>query len=341
MLADKVVRLNTPIYDQIILFLDKKFMYSGSQSTKDAYKRDIIHFFNYLTKGKKEIYHLNNEDIRLQDDDIIQYQIYLKNSLKLANKSINRKISPIFQLYGRFMRKGMVKNISPFDEADRLKEGKNYHGVLSVEEVSKMADLVLNEPRARKRLTKHYLILFAMDTCLRKQALLDLEWTDFIVFDDEVEIKAIDKGNEERNLRISREFYNELLQLKSESKTGKVFDISETSIQTMMNKLNKWMNFEEKRNIVFHSIRKAGVTFQFRLTNDIFQAKKASGHKNMENLMIYIGEREYGVLGAVSSSGKIDNELYKNVSYEKLIKGIESLNKDQILLLNLKLNEIN
>lgn len=149
------------------------------------------------------------------------------------------------------------------------------------------------------------------DTCLRKSALLNLTWSDFIEHEEYIEIKAIDKGNEERNLRISKEFYDALLQIKSESKDGKVFNISETSIQDMMNYLKSQMQFEDKRNVVFHSIRKCGVTFQFRLSNDIMQAKKAAGHSNLNN-----------------------------TSHEELLRGIESLNKDQRLLLNIKLNEI-
>lgn len=314
-------------------------MRSGSDKTKESYERDIKDFFYYLTKGKKNIEFLTISDIHINDDDIINFQIYLKNK-ELSNKTINRKVSTINQLYGRFFRKGYIQSLSPFDEADRLKEGKSYHGVLAVHEVLKMADLVLNQKRGKKKLTKYFLILFAMDTCLRKSAILNLTWNDYIEHEDYIEIKAIDKGNEERNLRISKEFYDELLQIKADSNDGKVFNISETSIQDMMNYLKSKMQFEDKRNVVFHSIRKCGVTFQFRLSNDIMQAKKAAGHSSLNNTQIYIGEADYGILDAVSSSGKLDNELFKKVTHEELLKGIERLNKDQRLLLNIKLNEI-
>ncbi|WP_170211253.1 tyrosine-type recombinase/integrase [Robertmurraya siralis] len=344
MLAENVVKIGqNEIYDQIELFLEKKKMKSGSEKTKEAYYIDIRDFFRYLTKGQKDLGFLSIEDIQLGLDDIVNYQLYLKHQKGLINKSINRKLSTISQLYARFQMRGMVKDLSAFDEADRLKEGKNHHGVLTVNEVFQMADLVLNQKRGRKRLTKYYLLLLALDSCLRKSALLNLTWDDFLIINnDEVEIRAIDKGNEERNLRISREFYEELQQLKNESSTNKVFNISETSIQEMMNYLNKKMNFEKKRNIVFHSIRKCGVTFQYRISGgDLLHARKASGHKSLANLQLYLGETDLNVLGAVSSTkNKLDDELFMKVSHEELIEGIKKLNKDQILLLNIKLNEI-
>ncbi|TCJ00418.1 tyrosine-type recombinase/integrase [Cytobacillus praedii] len=342
MLAEKVVKLNkTEIYDQINLFLDKKHMRSGSDKTRESYERDINDFFYYLTKGTKEVKFLTIDDIQINDDDIINFQIHLKNK-GLVNKSINRKVSTVNQLYGRFFRKGYIKNLSSFEEADRLKEGKNYHGVLTVNEVFHMTTLVLNQKRGRKKLTKYFLLLLAMDTCLRKSALLNLTWSDFIEHVDFVEIKAVDKGNEERNLKISKEFYQELLQLKEESKTDKVFDISETSIQDMMDYLKSKMKIEEKRRICFHSVRKCGVSFQYRISGlDIMQAKKAAGHSNLNTTQIYVGETDYGILGAVSSRGQIDDALFEKVSHEELLEGIRNLNKDQILLLNIKLNEIN
>src|SRR5690606_8192613 len=131
-----------------------------------------------------------------------------------------------------------------------------------------------------------------------------------------------------------------LLQIKKKSVSNKVFDISENSIQEMMNYLKEQMDFEDKRNIVFHSIRKCGVTFQYRISNDILQAKKAAGHSSLANTQIYVGETDYGVLGVISSKGKLDDELYKKVSHQELLSAIDSLNKDQRLLLNIKLKEI-
>src|SRR5690606_3046926 len=136
-----------------------------------------------------------------------------------------------------------------------------------------------------------------------------------------VTVRATDKGNEIRNVKISMEFYKELLRLKNKSSSDKVFDISEDGIQRMMNYLVKEMKLEN-RNIVFHSFRKAGVSFSFRISNDILQAKKAAGHSSLNNTMLYLGEQNYGLLGAVSSKGKINDNLYKNVSHEELVTAI-------------------
>ncbi|QJI52361.1 site-specific integrase [Psychrobacillus phage Perkons] len=345
-MSNVVKMYDTEVTDQIELFLEQKYMYSGSENTKIAYRSDIYEFVDWLTNGQKGVLYLQSDDIQLNDSDIIKFQIHLKNR-GLVNKTINRKVSTITQLYGRFYRRGLVKNLIAFDEAERLKEGKNHHGVLDVEEVWQMADLILKQPKAKKKLTKYYLLLFCMDTCLRKTATLNLKWSDFIVHDEDVEIKAIDKGNEEQNKKISKKFYEELLELKDEPSLANenfdddaVFKLSNGAIQSMMDYLNKEMKFDKKRNIVFHSLRKAGVTFQFRLTNDIMEAKKAAGHANLANTQLYIGDRDYGVLGAISSDVCMDSNLYREISHEELIKVIDNLNKDMRLLLNLKIKEI-
>ena len=67
---------------------------------------------------------------------------------------------------------------------------------------------------------------------------------------------------------------------------------------------------------------------------------KAAGHSNPIVTMRYLDLRDYGITGAVSFGNKIDEELYKKVTHEELIKAIENCPKDIQLILNIKLNEI-
>lgn len=340
--VEKVVKLHDQsVSEQIQMFLDQKQMRSGSTQTRDAYYIDIRQFFRYF--AKKELDFLKPTDLPLKLDSIVKYQIFLSRELGLVNKSINRKISTLKQLYAKLHRYGYVDDLSidAFEEADRLKEGKNHHGVLSVDEIWKCVELIKTKPGLRKRMTQVGIILFAVDTCLRQSAILNLTWDDFIPNERDVEIKAIDKGNEEAKKRISREFYDLLLDLKKESTTDKVFDLSKTTINNMMQRLNEWMGIPKKRNIVFHSFRKTGVTFQYVISNnDIIQAMKAAGHKDVSTTMVYIDHDDYGNLGLVSSAGNIDNDLYKKVSHEELLKAIEMLDGSSKLRLNIKLKEI-
>jgi integrase len=186
--------------------------------------------------------------------------------------------------------------------------------------------------------TKKYLVLLSLDTCIRKSAILRLKWSDFEEAEDGIVIKGIDKGNTEFRKKISKEFYNELLTIKKTS--DKVFNVNDNVIDGLMKRYREFFKISPDRKIVWHSVRKAGIMFRFRLTKDILEAQKAAGHKNINTTQIYLQSEDYGAIGAVSSMGKLDNELFKKVDHETLINAIGLLNQDTQLLINLKLNEI-
>jgi integrase len=236
-------------------------------------------------------------------------------------------------------KKKLIKDISFLQLITSEKEKDNHYGVLSTNEI--MDDMVnwIMTHEKHNREVKKYLVLLSLDTCIRKSAILRLKWSDFMVEDNRVKLKAIDKGNHEFRAEISKEFYDELLTIKGDS--DKVFEgITKEAIDKMMQRYREFFKINPDRKIVWHSIRKAGVTFQFRVTKDILVAQRAAGHKNITTTQIYVETEDYGAIGAVSSAGKIDNELYKKVDHETLIKAIGELKKDTQLLLNMKLNEI-
>lgn len=332
--TQKVVQLyDNKLYDDIMIFLNE--MGVESDHTRKAYETDIRQFFK-LIKGK-ELEHLTLEDVQLRKNDVEKFkQILLDNGL--ARTTINRKISAIRSLLENLKANEWDVKTAFFKNIKWLKTQDNKYGVLDVHEVWEMARLAREKEREYKEV-KYYFILFALDTCLRKQAILKLKWSDFEEVEDGVIVHAIDKGNKEFRQKISKEFYNELLSIKKDGEV-RVFPISVDSVDDMVCRLKKLMNIPEERNIVFHSIRKAGVTFQYRITGDLTQAMKAAGHSNPTVTMRYLDLRDYGVTGAVSFGNKIDEELYKKVTHEELIKAIENCPKDIQLILNIKLNEI-
>jgi integrase len=235
-------------------------------------------------------------------------------------------------------KKKIIKDISFLELVTSEKEKSNSYGVMSVDEIMDMVDWIMTHERELREVKK-YLVLFSLDTCIRKSSLLRLKWSDFTVQDDVVLVKGIDKGNDEFREKISKEFYNDLLTIKTES-SDKVFNIKPLAIQSMMNRYREYFKISSDRKLTWHSIRKTGVTFRFRVTGDILEAQRAARHKNITTTQIYLEKEDYGALGAVSSAGKLDSELYNKVDHNTLIKAISMLKKDNQLLLNLKINEI-
>jgi integrase len=177
-----------------------------------------------------------------------------------------------------------------------------------------------------------------LDSCIRKNALLNLKWSDFSERDEGVMIKVTDKGNKEMRQLISHDFYKELLTIKSDG--DKVFDISSDSLNDTFKRLKSKMGISIDRNIVFHSIRKTGVTFRYRITGDILEAKRAANHSSVSTTQIYLENEDYGLIGAVSSKGNLDMELYKKVDQETLLQAISMCKKDLQLILNMKIQEV-
>jgi integrase len=339
MLVNKVVKLdNTKVYDQIEKYLTKHSY--NSNGTEIAYRKDIEMFFELMKN--KELPYLSIEDVQLTLDDFEDFIEKLHKAVDdegnrvYSNKTINRKVIAVRGLIRYLAGKKLVNDVSHLTLIDTLPETNNSYGVLEAHEVFEMAELALHE--REKGEVKRLLLLFALDTCIRKTALLNIKWSNFIEREDGVMVTVVDKGNKDFRQLISKDFYKELLTIKNGS--DKVFNLSSDALNDMMHRLKEKMNIPSERNIVFHSVRKSGVTFRYRITGDILEAKRAANHSSISTTQIYLESEDYGALGAVSSKGKIDVNLYRKVDKETLIEAISLMKKDTQLLINLKLQEI-
>ena len=334
--TQKVVQLyDNKLYDDIMIFLNE--MWVESEHTRIAYETDIRQFFK-LIKGK-DLEHLTLEDVQLRKNDVEKFkQILLDNGM--ARSTINRKISVVRSLLENLKANEWDVKTAFFKNIKWLKVKNNKRGVFEVSQVKQLAELALHTEREKKEI-KYYAIMFALDTGIRKEALINLKWSDFEVQEDKVFINYYDKGQEEFNKEIARWFYDELLTIKQENEE-RVFPISKDSIDDMMKRLVKKLDLPSDGKLyTFHSIRACAITHAYRITNgDILAAKEFAGHHNIQTTDRYIKRRNYGVIGAVSLSGRIDNELYKNVSEEILKQAINECPDDVKFILNIKLNEI-
>lgn len=348
MLAEKVVKFeneSSKIYDQIQKWLNKHGY--NSDNTKRDYERDVKHFFKLMKD--KQIEHLTLNDVQLTLDDFEDYinELYTmvddKEERKYTNKTINRKVAAVKGMIKYLAGKKLdgeyiVKDVAYMSLINSLPENSQHHGILESNEVFRMAELALEE--RFKGNNKRLAILFSYDTCARKSDVLNLKWSDFEVKDDVVVVNGIGKGNKVFRKSISRDFYEEILTLK-EGGVDNVFQLTEKNIDNMMPRLKDKMGISPERHIVFHSLRKAGSTFIFRVTNDLLQAKKALNHSNVNTTQLYLETTEYShAIGGVSSAKNINHNAYKEADHDTLLEAIELMNADIRLLLNLKLNEL-
>lgn len=333
---ENVVKINnesTNIFEQITTFLKNKGR--NSESTRKAYEKDIRRFFRIIKN--KEIEHLTKEDIQITLDDFEEFIDIMYESDKYNNKTINRNNIAVKVLLKYLYSKHLIEDISYIiaNQVQKLPETKNKYDAYTLEEVFQFAELVKND---EKGMIKHYLILFSVDTCIRKSAILKLKWKDFKVKEDDVLVTAIDKGNKDYRPKISKEFYKELLKIKEISESEYVFNVSKPAIQRMVEKFNKTID-TGNRYLVWHSIRKCGGTFAFRRTNDILHTQKILNHSDPSVTQDYIADEDYGFTGAVSSKNEVDVDIIHALTHEEMIQLFDGCDQQTKLLLALKAKE--
>lgn len=323
----KVVKLNeNSVYDEFKHFIN---LAHHSENTKLAYEKGIRDFFQFHLG--KDLEFLTWEDVKIKKRDVEKFRTELK-SQGLTNTTINNKIAGLRKFYIELSANDYDVKADFFRAIKALGNDTKSYGFFTIEEALSLASWAEQEKHNGK--VKSLFLLFCLDTCIRKDAALNLKWNDFQVINEtEVQINAIDKGNKDFRAKIHRAFYDQLLTIKTDSE--RVFNVTKSSIDAMMPRLIKKLNTNPQRNLTFHSLRKTGVEFKYRYTGDIKVAQKAANHEDSSlTFNTYIDTEDYGVLGAISLNYNQDKNILDELSNEQLRELLDGLDNDLLLRLN-------
>jgi integrase len=323
--AEKVVKLNSSrVYEDISIFLKELDASSGTNNTRKAYETDIRDFFQ-ATRGKS-IEHLTESDLVYRRNDVLQYRQRLMDGTDptYTNLTINRKMSAISSLFESLAANDYKINTTVF-KIKSLKVKVNSYGNLSQTEAERFAEMAYTTERELRE-EKRLLILFAIRTSFRKEEILNVKWTDFRQQNGVYVVKTIGKGQKERETSISCKLYNELLSLKTTNDKEYVFNISDSAIDAMMNRLRKKMNIDPSRNIAFHSFRKVAIDWELEATGDVKKATIHSGHSSMDTLYQYYANKnvDYSQMPGVRMEEEVDLSILDQLSREDLLYIIKS-----------------
>ena len=184
---------------------------------------------------------------------------------------------------------------------------------------------------------KALLIKLALETALRAEELLKLEWKQFIIEDDGVAIvsKAGNKGkgNKEYVDKIDHAFYRELLELKSIGNTDNLFTLKYRTVADMMAKLNTVFGNND-RNYTFHSFKRTSVTMVYLMSGCIITAQRKARHNDINTTKKYLKIQEQPISGVISSTMGDNADLYKNIEHDLLIKCLDKCRLDMKVVLN-------
>lgn len=170
-------------------FLEYKYlMKSGSEHTKDSYRRDLIQFASYL-----ESEHLDYKEVTYQVILTYLSKIRFENAKPLSNKTIARKVSALRSFYAYLQQKEVVGN-NPFIQVKSGKLKRKLPDFLFEEEVDMLLDAIdeSNEMGIRNRAMLE--LMYACGMRVSEVVGLRLDNIDFT----ERYVRIVGKGKKER-----------------------------------------------------------------------------------------------------------------------------------------------
>lgn len=325
-LENVVVLSRGTIYEIIFAFLNDQ-----TPKTSKAYERDIRSFFRY--RCNKDIEQLTRSDLNITHAEMQAYKNHLKQSN--ADVTVNRKLSVIRQLYKtlkqsipNFTNDLGIDLISSVNVKGIRRAKANSYGHITYEEYLAILNAVEKQYKGEQ---KRLFIEVAFWTSFRLNAMRSIKWRD-IAFEPKDNIYIItvtDKGNEERAKGIPVELYNRLHAARwneydTQGLNALVFSLVENTIGKMIEDACEAVGIDhEGRNIVFHSIRKLGITMTYEITGDLKAASEQGDHKDVNNTRdFYIPRGKKADSPLLSTS--LDFSIFRNMSKEELLELIEN-----------------
>lgn len=309
------------VFDSISMFLDSVGI--ESDNTKTTYETAIRDFFK--NTRNKELEFLTEDDLHFTYLEVEQYRHSLIGNYK--NATINTKMVAVKKLYDKLNRYGIVVDNSVFN-LDKLKEyDTESYDMMSIEEVNKAMDIV---SKTRNGYEKKLLIKLAFSTAFRKTVLLNLTWDNIYKSKEQYYIKTLGKGNKWSIKRIDEDLYKELMTHKQLVHRKNVFNLSTSTVQRMMDRINQEMDFG-KRRITFHSFKKASIEEMGIQTDfDVKAMQRHGDHSDVSTtLNIYVAQKDVENMPTLSTEVKnIDISPLLGLTKEEIIGIIDSVDRE-------------
>jgi integrase len=325
-----------------------------SETSRNCYLIDVKQFFKVVLKN--EIQFVTIDDIySISTLDISNYIKYLKNehvnrdgSKGLKNASIKRKINVLRSLF-KYLQSNF-KDINPaiFNSIKLPSEDldRESYSVVKWEEGKKMWEYA-EQNFGEESNQIAMLIKLACITSIRLNALLNITWEEhFFQKEQKGEIinyiEVIDK-NKKHKKSISTEFYNELR--NKLDNTGKLFpSLYPHKVGKYIKEIVDALEFDERRKITFHSLKKAGIHRTLEKYGDLEKARIQGNHSSMNTTVKHYMEFSEDLTELPSYSLDQDVDvlpIVNNLSKDELVQAILKMSDSSKLELIRILDEMN
>lgn len=301
----------------------------NSPRTKKAYFDDV-HQFIKIVLGENEFIEIDDLVKAIDRKNIINYRTVLLDEKNLTASTVKRKLSSLQELIKYMYSLGLDVNLNLMQSLTKIKSVNNSYEVLSIEEANMIITWIRDNEK-RNSIEKYYYCLLAFDTGIRAEAINKLTPSSFIVKDDEVTIRGVDKGKKAFVKSISKEFYDNMyleLDMQNRNVNESIFNFSEKNRFDMIKRAKQALGMDN-RNITFHSFKKGAVTYAYETTKDIQIARQVGSHSSLNTTQTYLADSQESFKGAVSNNYSIKNKNinFNDYSKEELIEVLNELSE--------------
>ena len=258
----------------------------SSDNTIQAYKRDLIFFFEYLKKN-------NLEYLNVEYDDIQKYIEELNNEGRKA-ASISRRLATLRSFYGYLLKKKLIKAI-PTNKVNTPKVEKKAPMILTADEV----EILLSQPKSDdlKGIRDKAMLEFAYATGMKVSEIINLDLKDVNLVDSYV---VCNEGYSKRVVplgRISKEALVEYLD-NSRPYLLKTEDEKPLFVNVMGNRLTRqgfWKIIKQyqeqahiEKEITPHVLRHSFATHLLQNGADMRAVQTMLGHTDIASTQVYM-----------------------------------------------------
>jgi integrase len=317
------------------------FLGSKSPNTAKNYRGDLNQFFKYMFGKDKELKFITMEDLEtITGNRIVEYKNDMTKEMK--GTTVNRKIKSVRSFYKYLEADHPKIRTAVFNKVEKAKEhDKKPWGELTLDEVNEMVKRVKSYPDGEEL---SVLFEVAFITAIRLDALLTATYEDniFLRHEDGKDIwtlEVIDK-DQLHVKSISDELKTKIDSLNRKP-TDRVFkNLHDHKVGDAIRSLVLEMGLDTRRNIKFHSFKKASVNYVLDITGDIKQAQSQGNHKSAKTTLDSYVKRNTKLSAQPSlyMGKEIDTSPIHELSHAELLALIEnsSVSLKSELLRNIK-----
>jgi integrase/recombinase XerD len=243
--------------------------------TVKSYERQIKQFLNFVGKELTSVMY----------EDFMQYKSFMR--MKGYKQSTQRtKLTAVKSLFSFCTKLGYLNaNVAVIVENVAVKEEVR-RKALPQDTIS----LLLNQAKTeRDKLIIKTLYLLG----LRVSELINIQWTDFQIINEKVELKVIGKGQKPRQILVPTDLFNSLVEQKNHD--NYVFisyqnnKLSRQSVNKMLKTLTDKLGIKK---INPHAFRHSHATHSLANGCDISLLMQSLGHSSLKITQQYLSNRD-------------------------------------------------